>query len=335
MTSRYRTNSEFETFRERVTAFAAGQGRVFRPGQLEAIGVDPSIVRTMVGRQWWIRMRHGVYADAEAWAASEGDPTDRHLLQCAAAIVSLPLETYAFGRTAAAVHGLPAPRNQLTALHLVRGIATDQRALLGRVTSTEGLPDVRIKTHDLSGDSVLTVGGIPTVSRDLAGISAAATYSPDWALSVLDGAAWKRPEALERLAAIADDWPRLRGIGVVRSMLPLVRSGAQTPLESISRLRLVKAGLPEPMLQYPLYDREGLVGYADMGWPELGVIGECDGLMKYQSGEVLIQEKRREDRIRALGFIVVRWTWDDIIRHSQEVAAQIWRASRLATRRAI
>jgi hypothetical protein len=335
MTSRYRTNSEFETFRERVTAFAAGQGRVFRPGQLEAIGVDPSIVRTMVGRQWWIRMRHGVYADAEAWAASEGDPTDRHLLQCAAAIVSLPLETYAFGRTAAAVHGLPAPRNQLTALHLVRGIATDQRALLGRVTSTEGLPDVRIKTHDLSGDSVLTVGGIPTVSRDLAGISAAATYSPDWALSVLDGAAWKRPEAIERLAAIADDWPRLRGIGVVRSMLPLVRSGAQTPLESISRLRLVKAGLPEPMLQYPLYDREGLVGYADMGWPELGVIGECDGLMKYQSGEVLIQEKRREDRIRALGFIVVRWTWDDIIRHSQEVAAQIWRASRLATRRAI
>jgi hypothetical protein len=335
MTSRYRTNSEFETFRERVTAFAAGQGRVFRPGQLEAIGVDPSIVRTMVGRQWWIRMRHGVYADAEAWAASEGDPTDRHLLQCAAAIVSLPLETYAFGRTAAAVHGLPAPRNQLTALHLVRGIATDQRALLGRVTSTEGLPDVRIKTHDLSGDSVLTIGGVPTVSRDLAGISAAATYSPDWALSVLDGAAWKRPESIERLAAIADDWPRLRGIGVVRSMLPLVRSGAQTPLESISRLRLVKAGLPEPMLQYPLYDREGLVGYADMGWPELGVIGECDGLMKYQSGEVLIQEKRREDRIRALGFIVVRWTWDDIIRHSQEVAAQIWRASRLATRRAI
>jgi len=137
------------------------------------------------------------------------------------------------------------------------------------------------------------------------------------------------------LAAIADDWPRLRGIGVVRSMLPLVRSGAQTPLESISRLRLVNAGLPEPMLQYPLYDREGLIGYADMGWPELGVIGECDGLMKYQSGEVLIQEKRREDRIRALGFIVVRWTWDDIIRYSQEVAAQIWRASRLATRRAI
>jgi hypothetical protein len=118
-------------------------------------------------------------------------------------------------------------------------------------------------------------------------------------------------------------------------MLPLVRSGAQTPLESISRLRLVNAGLPEPMLQYPLYDREGLIGYADMGWPELGVIGECDGLMKYQSGEVLIQEKRREDRIRALGFIVVRWTWDDIIRYSQEVAAQIWRASRLATRRAI
>ena len=331
----YRTNAEFHRIRERVRAFAAGQGRVFRPGQLDAIGVDSSIVRTMIGRHCWIRLRHGVYADADVWAASAEDPTDRHLLECAAAIVALPLETYAFGRTAAAVHGLPAPRDHLTELHLVRGIATDQRALLGRVKSTNGLPGVRIKTHDLAIDSVLTIGGIPTVARELAAISAAATYSDDWALSVLDSAVWKRPEAIDTLAAFADDWPRLRGIGTVRAMLPYVRAGAQTPLESISRLRLLRAGLPEPVLQYPLHDRDGLVGYADMAWPELGVIGECDGLMKYHSGDVLIQEKLREDRLRALGFIVVRWTWDDIIRRSEEVAAQIWRASRLATRRAI
>ncbi len=72
-----------------------------------------------------------------------------------------------------------------------------------------------------------------------------------------------------------------------------------------------------------------------MGWPELGVIGECDGLLKYSGSDALIQEKIREDRIRALGFIVVRWTWNDIIRHPGDVAAQIWRASRLATRLAI
>ncbi len=260
MTSTYRTSNEFQAIRDRVSEFAAGQGRVFRPSQLESIDVDPSVIRSMVGRQWWIRLRHGVYADTQAWETSASDPTDRHLLQCAAAIIVLPLPTYAFGRTAGAVHGLPAPRGQLNELQLARSLDTDPRALRGLVTSIGELPPVRIKTHDLTNDTVLTLDGIPTVSRDLAAISAAATYEQEWALSVLDGAAWQRPDSLETLAAIAEQWPRLRGIGTVRSVLPLVRSGAQTPLESISRLRLLSAGLPEPVLQYPLHDRHGLIG---------------------------------------------------------------------------
>jgi hypothetical protein len=52
-----------------------------------------------------------------------------------------------------------------------------------------------------------------------------------------------------------------------------------------------------------------LIGFADFAWP--GVVGECDGRLKYADRDVLWAEKRREDRIRALGLRVIRWGWDD------------------------
>ena len=61
----------------------------------------------------------------------------------------------------------------------------------------------------------------------------------------------------------------------------------------------------------------------DFGWPDLGVLREFDGKSKYgelmrrpgQSAEqVLVAEKRREDRLRELGWMVIRWMWQDLIR---------------------
>ena len=60
---------------------------------------------------------------------------------------------------------------------------------------------------------------------------------------------------------------------------------------------------------------------ADFGWPERGVVGEFDGLVKYGRGrttvdedmaDVVWREKQREDRIRETGLGVVRWTWPEI-----------------------
>lgn len=120
----------------------------------------------------------------------------------------------------------------------------------------------------------------------------------------------------------------------MRSVLPLARTGSQTPLESISRYRLVRHGIDEPELQVPLHDHDGLIGFADMAWLKLGVIGEADGLAKYESRDDYSREKVREDRIRALGFIVVRWTWDQIIRDTPSVVARIRHAASIARSRA-
>jgi hypothetical protein len=83
-----------------------------------------------------------------------------------------------------------------------------------------------------------------------------------------------------------------------------------------------RAPAPEPQYRVPTPDRRFL-GRCDFGWPALGVLAEFDGKKKYgrllrepgQTAEdVLIEEKRREDRLRALGWIVIRWMWRDLYR---------------------
>jgi hypothetical protein len=128
------------------------------------------------------------------------------------------------------------------------------------------------------------------------------------------------------MSEYADGLQHLAGIGDVRAMVPLVRSGAQTPLESLSRVRLMRCGLPEPRLQVPFYDDEGLIGIVDMYWDELGVIGEADGLLKYRTGADLVAEKYREDRLRRKK-PVVRWGWSQMWNAPWTIAEWVWAAA--------
>ena len=107
-------------------------------------------------------------------------------------------------------------------------------------------------------------------------------------------------------------------------MVGLLDPRSESAGESYSRVVFHLAGLPAPEPQYrvPTPDRRFL-GRCDFGWPALGVLGEFDGKKKYgrllrepgQTAEdVLIEEKRREDRLRALGWIVIRWMWRDLYR---------------------
>jgi hypothetical protein len=333
MTSTYRTSDDRDLIRARVAELAAAQAGVSRREHLEAWGVDPGIVRTMTGRGLWTKLRHGVYADSATVVAAHRDVVQRHLLDAAAAIHALALPAYAFAATGAVAHGLPVQRGLLGDVQLIRPLSTDVRALHRRIKRPEALPGARVRTHQVANDAITTVGGLPCVSAPLAAISTAAVSSPEWAVATLDAVAWEQPDMPAQLNALAAGWPFLRGIGVVRAALPHVRTGAQTPLESLSRLRLVDCGLSEPMLQVPFHDQRGLVGCVDMWWPDLRVIGEADGLLKYDSRDRLVEEKVREDRLRALGLGVVRWTWAEIHADPAAVAARITAASRTALRR--
>ncbi|CAN5311416.1 hypothetical protein BH11ACT5_BH11ACT5_06960 [soil metagenome] len=104
-----------------------------------------------------------------------------------------------------------------------------------------------------------------------------------------------------------------------REALDFADGRAGSPGESVSRVQFRALGLPIPELQVPFYDRRGLIGVTDYYWPDLGLAGEFDGDSKYGDGrrfgkelspqQIVIDEKKREDRLRAVVSDVVRWDW--------------------------
>ena len=325
-------SAESESVRATVRDHASTSHGVFQRCDLDALGISHELLRTFVKRGWWTRLHHGVYIDSDVLNCAR-DPRARTLVLLTAALRRLPGPGFAYGPSATLLHSLAMDRQLHDVVAVVRPVVHDQRALRRRISHPSMLGSIEVHRHAWVEEHTTVIEGVPSQDRLDAAITTAARESRMWALATLDSAVWGDEAGLTCLHERIDEWSGVAGIGTVRSVLPNVRTGAQSPLESLSRYRLTEAGLPEPELQYPVHDEDGLVGLADMAWPELKVIGEADGLSKYTRRDDLIDEKRREDRMRAQGWIVVRWTWQEILTTPEAVAARIRRASRLATSR--
>lgn len=119
------------------------------------------------------------------------------------------------------------------------------------------------------------------------------------------------------LAAVLDDchgWPR---IGMARRAIELADPKSESVLESVSRVGMHEQGLPKPSTQVVICDTDGPFARADFLWEEVNVIGEADGLGKYEpdgwqsTRDIVRAEKRREERLADAGFEIVRWGWED------------------------
>jgi hypothetical protein len=118
-------------------------------------------------------------------------------------------------------------------------------------------------------------------------------------------AAWTRAQPLKAHAR-------------TKAVLDFAETRSETPIESISRVAMRIIGVPRPALQVAHYDSRGFIGETDFAWPDFDAVGEADGDRKYldaafRSGRtverVLLDEKHREDRLRALPRRVGRWPW--------------------------
>lgn len=99
---------------------------------------------------------------------------------------------------------------------------------------------------------------------------------------------------------------RWQGASKLRRALELIREDAWSPRESLTRIALVEAGLPEPELNVDLFDRAGVfLGCVDMVYPRYKLIIEYQGV---QHSETYAADIERFERLRAEGWIVLQVT---------------------------
>lgn len=126
-------------------------------------------------------------------------------------------------------------------------------------------------------------------------------------------------EEVEEVAGQVRGWPRSHR---VRSMIALADGLSESVGESRVRVDLAMAGL-EVDPQEVIRDESGrIVARPDLRVRGTRVLVEFDGRVKYADGdpETLFAEKRREDELRRLGYVVVRLTWADLYRPGRVVA---------------
>lgn len=94
---------------------------------------------------------------------------------------------------------------------------------------------------------------------------------------------------------------------VLTRALREARIGVRSPRESVLRLVLVRAGLPEPLLNWPLHDADGeFVAELDLAYPQWRVAPEYDGRIHAEDARQFAKDADRWDRIRRAGWNHVR-----------------------------
>lgn len=117
--------------------------------------------------------------------------------------------------------------------------------------------------------------------------------------------------------ALSAEHPGARGLVRLRTVLPLIDGGAESPQETRTRLALLDAGLPMPQTQLPVFDEYGdFVARIDMGYRDLRIGIEYDGVQHWTDRKQRDRDIDRYTALAELGWTIIRVS-SDLLRYRQ------------------
>ncbi|MGH3633256.1 endonuclease domain-containing protein [Mycobacterium sp.] len=161
--------------------------------------------------------------------------------------------------------------------------------------------------YDLDDRETCIVGGIRVTTPERTAFDVGRTLWPDRAIPILDALVSATNLKLVEVVSLANEKHRARGVRRLRSVLPLVDGGAESPQESRVRLLLIRAGLPPPETQIEFVDEFGVARIrVDMGWRDWKVAVEYDGVQHWSDRNQRSWDIDRIAILEAMGWVVVR-----------------------------
>lgn len=269
---------------------------LFTTQQAYALGLSDKALSRAVRAGTIRRLAYGVYATGEA----PNDAEERHQELCRGILLLHP-DAVLSGVSAVVAQGLP-----------VWGVPLG-RALVQRAVPRQTRRSGVVSRPLTRKDSVASTSTGRTEAVAAALVQVALDHGTVAAVVSADAALARGLVTKEELAdeiALRRGHPRSQR---AKAMLLLVDPASESPGESRLRVVLASVGIAVTS-QVVIRNGSSVVARADLAVAGTNVLIEFDGLVKYRDGgaDALIKEKRREDRLRGLGYTVLRFTWGDL-----------------------
>jgi hypothetical protein len=280
---------------------AASQPGRFTTEDAHTAGLIARDLSKLVRSGTFRRLRRGLYARAAAWP---NRPDEQHIALTSALLDQQDGRWAASHHSAALLHGLPVWGCPLGEVHMVP-VQSSRRGRSSAVMMHSPLP----------AEAQVHTGGGVLVRPEVAALQIAMRFGVEAGVVTLD--AGLHAEVFDRvqLAQALDLLNGRKHVRWARRAAALADSRSESVGESRLRFRLHLLGFAGLEPQVEIRDRRGFVGRVDLYDAESFTAVEFDGLVKYRGGdgaEVVVKEKRREDRLRAVDIGVARFVWREL-----------------------
>jgi very-short-patch-repair endonuclease len=309
----------------KLSFLAEQRGGWFTRADAMLAGYSQSELQRRLAGGRWARLCRDAYVEPGCWPADElpWERTRRlHLMVAGAVVHRMGEDVVISHQSATLLHGLPGWGLNFDRVQVTR--------TAGRVRS-----DSAMQTHrsPLAPGDITRALGLPCTSPARSVVEAVCASSYEVGVVLSDAALHDGLVTKEQLTAMADRlqcWP---GSPKARAAARFADGRVESVGESRLRVLMANEGLPDPELQVEIRDQSGrLVGRVDFLLARRLIV-EFDGDQKYGTdpANAVLAEKRRENRLRELGYSLIRVDWKDLD-HSRPTGIRLHQA--LATRAA-
>ncbi|MGX9898687.1 hypothetical protein ACW0JT_00265 [Arthrobacter sp. SA17] len=194
-------------------------------------------------------------------------------------------------------------------------------------------PHVIVHRMKLCEDEISVVDGIPVTTPERTWLDMAEMLTVDELVAMGDSCVRTPRLSLEGrdvpLCSIADLRRMIdrhkgkRGLRKAKEAIKFIRLGADSPQESLLRLALVRAGLPEPELNVPIVSSDGTRHHEpDLSYRKYKIGVEYEGDHHSEEGQI-VRDIARSERYAQLGWTEIRISKRHMMEEAKPAVAKV------------
>jgi len=157
-------------------------------------------------------------------------------------------------------------------------------------------------------------------------VDLASVLDTAWLRAALDSALRQRNTNLAWIHRALDNLGRgRRGTAFLRTLLTEHQREDEIPdsvLESMG-IELAQATGHKPELHWKVIEGSRLIAEVDFAWPEARLCIELDGWTQHGTRAAFVRDRARDRALLRLGWMVLRFTWQDVISDRESVIAEL------------